>query len=72
MQAPARPNGAITTGDVHNAIIPALEAAGIEIEDHSVNERGLTIWIAGYLVKIKFEPVHPGVYILEDGTIYSR
>ncbi len=71
-QAPRIPATLTTTGDLLNVLVPALDAAGVDPVDHSVNARGLTIWIGGYLVNVKFEPKLPGVYILEDGTMYSR
>ncbi len=71
-QAPRIPAELQTSGDALNIIVNALEAAGVDPVAHSVNARGLTIWIGGHLVNVKFEPKLPGVYILEDGTMYSR
>ena len=54
------------TGNLLNAIIPALEAAGIAILDESVDENGLDVMDGTTIYHISFREVAKGIHHLDS------
>lgn len=56
-------------GSILNAIIPALEAAGIEVLPSSVDKRGLDMTIGTNIISIRFFQLYSNIKIAKSKPV---